>query len=257
MADPGRIRELVTGAGFGEPEIEQVEIAWPYADVDDHWNFTMKLAGPLADKIRTLDEDEREAVRSAVRSEIEPLLADGGSATGRVHVVRVQVPGRDDLLDLRDGLADHAQADLFGFGLLLNGDQFLGIHDPHDVFPVVVQPVLAELVADGRHQLVGQQAQVQMGFRVAIFLVVNGPQVQIRFQGAKGGFHVPDGIVDGPELGLDDRVGDYIDGWGNGKERCTIRHVLTHTGGFPNADAKLFDHDVNLLVNAIKRTGAK
>jgi CubicO group peptidase (beta-lactamase class C family) len=45
-------------------------------------------------------------------------------------------------------------------------------------------------------------------------------------------------------LGLDDRVGDYIDGWGNGKERCTIRHVLTHTGGFPNADATLFDHDV-------------
>jgi CubicO group peptidase (beta-lactamase class C family) len=45
-------------------------------------------------------------------------------------------------------------------------------------------------------------------------------------------------------LGLDDRVGDYVDGWGAGKERCTIRHVLTHTGGFPNADAKLFDHDV-------------
>jgi CubicO group peptidase (beta-lactamase class C family) len=45
-------------------------------------------------------------------------------------------------------------------------------------------------------------------------------------------------------LGLDDRVGEYIHGWGNGKERCTIRHVLTHTGGFPNADAKLFDRDI-------------
>jgi CubicO group peptidase (beta-lactamase class C family) len=45
-------------------------------------------------------------------------------------------------------------------------------------------------------------------------------------------------------LGLDDLVADYIDGWGAGKERCTIRHVLTHTGGFPSADAKLFDHDV-------------
>jgi CubicO group peptidase (beta-lactamase class C family) len=46
------------------------------------------------------------------------------------------------------------------------------------------------------------------------------------------------------KLGLDDRVGRYIDGWGAGKERCTIRHVLTHTGGFPNADAKLFDADL-------------
>lgn len=34
-------------------------------------------------------------------------------------------------------------------------------------------------------------------------------------------------------LGLDDRIGDHLDGWGAGKERCTVRHVLTHTGGFP------------------------
>jgi CubicO group peptidase (beta-lactamase class C family) len=45
-------------------------------------------------------------------------------------------------------------------------------------------------------------------------------------------------------LGLDDPVREYVDGWGNGKERCTIRHVLTHTGGFPNADAKLFDREI-------------
>ena len=46
------------------------------------------------------------------------------------------------------------------------------------------------------------------------------------------------------KLALDDRIADYVDGWGAGKERCTIRHVLTHTGGFPNADSKLFDTDV-------------
>ena len=38
------------------------------------------------------------------------------------------------------------------------------------------------------------------------------------------------------KLGLDDRVAEYVDGWGAGKERCTIRHVLTHTGGFPMSD---------------------
>jgi CubicO group peptidase (beta-lactamase class C family) len=47
------------------------------------------------------------------------------------------------------------------------------------------------------------------------------------------------------KLGLDDQIGNFVDGWGAGKERCTIRHVLTHTGGFPNADAKLFDADVS------------
>ena len=45
-------------------------------------------------------------------------------------------------------------------------------------------------------------------------------------------------------LGLDDLVGDYLDGWGNGKERCTIRHVLTHTGGFPMFGDASFDTDI-------------
>ncbi len=45
-------------------------------------------------------------------------------------------------------------------------------------------------------------------------------------------------------LGLDDRVAEYIDGWGGGKERCTIRHVLTHTGGFPTVGFKIFDKDL-------------
>jgi len=45
-------------------------------------------------------------------------------------------------------------------------------------------------------------------------------------------------------LGLDDRIGDYVDDWGGGKERCTLRHVLTHTGGFPNAGSKIFDADL-------------
>jgi len=49
-------------------------------------------------------------------------------------------------------------------------------------------------------------------------------------------------------LGLDDPIADYVAEWGNGKERCTIRHVLTHTGGFPmlgGDGAALFDKDVS------------
>ena len=86
MGDPERIRELVTGAGFAEPAIEQVEVAWPYEDPDAHWSLTRKLAGPLANAIDQLDEDEREAVRTDVRSQIKPWMAEG-SVAGRVHVV--------------------------------------------------------------------------------------------------------------------------------------------------------------------------
>jgi SAM-dependent methyltransferase len=86
MADPDRIRALVTGAGFSEPEIEQVDMVWPYGDAGEHWVFTRKLAGPLADAVDQLDEDDQEAVRLEVESEIESLLAHG-PVPGRVHVV--------------------------------------------------------------------------------------------------------------------------------------------------------------------------
>ena len=56
-------------------------------------------------------------------------------------------------------------------------------------------------------------------------------------------------------LRLDDQVGDFIDGWGGGKERCTIRHVLTHTGGFPMYRDTAFDEDVS-YADAIARIAA-
>lgn len=46
-------------------------------------------------------------------------------------------------------------------------------------------------------------------------------------------------------LGLDDRVGDFLPGWGAGKERATLRHVLTHTGGFPMWGDPVYDRDVS------------
>jgi CubicO group peptidase (beta-lactamase class C family) len=46
-------------------------------------------------------------------------------------------------------------------------------------------------------------------------------------------------------LELDDLVADYIDGWGAGKERCTLRHVLTHTGGFPMFRDTAYDTDIS------------
>ena len=42
-------------------------------------------------------------------------------------------------------------------------------------------------------------------------------------------------LYDQGALDLDDRVAAYIPQFGNGKERCTLRHVLTHTGGFAGA----------------------
>lgn len=41
-------------------------------------------------------------------------------------------------------------------------------------------------------------------------------------------------------VSLDDPIAKYIPEFGDGKERATIRHILTHRGGFPFADLNVF-----------------
>lgn len=49
-------------------------------------------------------------------------------------------------------------------------------------------------------------------------------------------------LIERNKLRLDDKVSDHLKHWGNGKESCTIRHLLTHMGGF--AGAELGDRDI-------------
>ena len=88
LADPERIRALVTEAGFADPEIEDVEVDWQYPDPDFHWDMTMKLAGPLAEALGKLPEDERERIRGVVRERMGELLEGDPSAVhGHTWVV--------------------------------------------------------------------------------------------------------------------------------------------------------------------------
>ncbi len=87
MADPDRIRQLTTGAGFGEPAIEQVTVNWSYDSPDVHWEKTMKLAAPIAEAVSSVPDEEREAIRAKVKERVEEQLAGGPGIGGLVHVV--------------------------------------------------------------------------------------------------------------------------------------------------------------------------
>jgi SAM-dependent methyltransferase len=76
MGDPARVRELVTGAGFGDPEIEELAFEWRYS-ADDLWDTLTRLAGPLARVIRTLPEDERDRTRVAIEDALAEYRQDG------------------------------------------------------------------------------------------------------------------------------------------------------------------------------------
>lgn len=79
MADPERIRGLVTDAGFGQPELEEIAFEFRYGSADDLWEVLVRIAGPLARVVKTLPEEERRATRAAIEQSHEPFRAEDGS----------------------------------------------------------------------------------------------------------------------------------------------------------------------------------
>jgi SAM-dependent methyltransferase len=80
LGEPGRIRDLVTGAGFAEHDIEEVAFAYRYADFDDLWGAVVGLS-PLRRTLDELPEEELEATREAVRENMTPYRNEDGSYT--------------------------------------------------------------------------------------------------------------------------------------------------------------------------------
>jgi SAM-dependent methyltransferase len=78
LADPNKIRELVTGAGFSPPQIEEVGLEWRFADFDEYWQFLNELSGACALTIEQLSEEDRDAVREAMRASAAGFARDGG-----------------------------------------------------------------------------------------------------------------------------------------------------------------------------------
>ena len=66
MANPGRIRELVVGVGFAEPEIEEVSFRLPFADWDAYWRYLTETSASCSPVLRSLSPEEQDTVREQV-----------------------------------------------------------------------------------------------------------------------------------------------------------------------------------------------
>lgn len=78
MADPGTIRSLVSEAGFGAIEIEEMPVRWEYASFDEAWSFMTQVAGALAAVVRELPPENVATFRAALEANEEPFRTDGG-----------------------------------------------------------------------------------------------------------------------------------------------------------------------------------
>jgi SAM-dependent methyltransferase len=78
MADPGRIRVLVGGAGFAEPEIEEIAFRWPFADQDAYWRYLTETAASASPVLRALSPEAQKAVREQVQEAARPYQSGEG-----------------------------------------------------------------------------------------------------------------------------------------------------------------------------------
>jgi hypothetical protein len=78
LADPDRVRALVTGAGFTAPEIEAVSTHRRFADFEAYWRYLTELAGAISPVLRSLSPDEQAEVRAELRESMDPFAQDAG-----------------------------------------------------------------------------------------------------------------------------------------------------------------------------------
>ena len=80
MADPGRVRQFVVGAGFAEPEIEEVYFGWTFADQNAYWQFLTETAASTSPILRALPSEAQDTIRKRVHEAAWPFYSGEGYA---------------------------------------------------------------------------------------------------------------------------------------------------------------------------------
>ena len=78
MADPGRIEELVKGAGFDQLELTEVRMSWRFDDFDSFWTYLMELVGAISRVLAELDSREVAEIRSDTQTGLERFKTGSG-----------------------------------------------------------------------------------------------------------------------------------------------------------------------------------
>jgi SAM-dependent methyltransferase len=79
LDDPGRLQALLEDAGFAEVEVEEIELAFPFADADDLWATTQDLSRPTADLVATLVERQLDDLRERIAEAAKPYARPDGA----------------------------------------------------------------------------------------------------------------------------------------------------------------------------------
>jgi hypothetical protein len=79
--NPEAIRRLLLASGFRDVEIEELRVAYRFADADELWFFVSELRGPVALALAGVGDGERAGVRAEIERRAD-RDGDGFALTG-------------------------------------------------------------------------------------------------------------------------------------------------------------------------------
>jgi ubiquinone/menaquinone biosynthesis C-methylase UbiE len=87
LADPDRLRALAGAGGFTAVTVEEVTGVMRFASPDDYWAYNTALAGPLAQMVASLGDDQLRAIRATLDPSLAPFQHGQGLELPWVSVV--------------------------------------------------------------------------------------------------------------------------------------------------------------------------
>lgn len=80
LSDPARIRELLSRAGFGPPDVADIALTWSFPSSDAYWWFLTELAGAISPILQGLGPEARGRVREKIDEIAQPFRSGAGYA---------------------------------------------------------------------------------------------------------------------------------------------------------------------------------
>lgn len=87
LATPERNHELAEGAGFANVTVEELTGVMRFESPDDYWTFNTSVAGPVAELVASLSDEQLGAIRATLDPSLAPFERDGGLVMPWVSVV--------------------------------------------------------------------------------------------------------------------------------------------------------------------------
>jgi SAM-dependent methyltransferase len=91
LGNPDLLRSVVRGAGFADPEIEEIAFVFHYRDFSELWDVLVGLSARFARALADHPEPEREALRLMLADRLVPFEAGDGSYAIQASTLGVRV----------------------------------------------------------------------------------------------------------------------------------------------------------------------